>query len=902
MLLLVLFRLDAPAAPAPDSVAADARLQASDTYAHLPLAFEPNAGRYPGTLDYTASSKAGTVALTGQGAVLTPTGTRKHPADPITMSLPGASLAAPTRVDKLPGVVNDLRGDDSSKWVTNIPTFSKVRYENAYPGIDLDYHGTDGTLEYDFRIAPEANPNRISLDFGDADLRLAPNGDLVIGNGETAIRQAAPVAFQPSEDGRATIDSRFDLVGGQVTFDLGPYDHARPLVIDPLVLDYSTYLGGNGDDRASSIAIDSSGAAYIAGQTTSTDFDSVGRIDGDEGSIDAFISKLTPSGSGLSYSTYLGGNSTDVANSIAVDASGAAYIAGVTNSTDFNTVGPIEGDSAGSDAFISKLTPAGSALAYSTYLGGGGADSANSIAVDSSGSAYVGGNTSSTDFNTVGPYEGDQPGTDAFISKLSPAGSALTYSTYLGGDNADVANSIAIDPSGSAYVTGYTFSTDFDLVGQIEGDPPGAGPDAFISKLAPSGSALTYSTYLGGDSLDLATAIAVDPSGSAYVAGYTDSTDFDTVGPIEGDQPGTDAFISKLTPAGSALSYSTYLGGDDYDQVNAIAVDSSGSAYVAGQTDSSDFDTVGQIEGDSPTTDAFISKLTPAGSALSYSTYLGGGDVDQANAIAIDPAGSAYVAGYTASTDFDTTAQRIEGDSTGNDTFISKLDSTPETTILTGPAEGSLINDSRPAFTFSSSEASAGFQCRVDAGTFSACSSPYTLANLGDGPHAFEVRAVDNSSNADDTPASRGFTVDATAPDTRIDSGPSTTTSDATPELKFSSPDSDATSFACRIDGGSFAPCTSPVTLKSLADGPHAFEVRAGDAAGNVDASPASRTFDVKSASPPDDTACKKARASLAKAKAALKKAKKSGPESRVKKAKAKVKGARARVKKACKP
>jgi Ca2+-binding RTX toxin-like protein len=272
-------------------------------------------------------------------------------------------------------------------------------------------------------------------------------------------------------------------------------------------------------------------------------------------------------------------------------------------------VNPIEGDAAQDDAFVSKLTPAGSGLAYSTYLGGDAGDIGNGIAVDSTGAAYVTGQTDSNDFcsNTVNPIEGDAAQDDAFVSKLTPAGSGLAYSTYLGGDEADRGFGIAVDSSGAAYVTGQTDSTDFDTVNPIEGDS--ALDDAFVSKLTPAGSALAYSTYLGGDASDIGTAIAVDSAGAAYVTGQTISTDFDTVDPIEGDSMLADVFVSKLIPAGSALAYSSYLGGDGIDSGFGIAVDSTGAAYVTGSTDSSDFDTVGPIERDSAGLDAFVFKV-----------------------------------------------------------------------------------------------------------------------------------------------------------------------------------------------------------------------------------------------------------------------------------------------------
>jgi len=656
----------------------DGEISAERAYGELPLAFEPSAGRATSGVDFVSRSASGTVFLDSDGATLA-LGEGKR-AEAIGLKLVGATAAEPRALERLPGVVNDLRGDDPQRWRTEIPTFERVRYAGVWPGIDLDYYGNQGRLEYDFRLAPNADPNGIAIHIQSAErLRLAANGDLLITAGTETVRQRAPIAYQPATGGdpRIPVRAAFALSGDTVGFRLGPYDHARPLVIDPLVLAYSTYLGGSdfggdGSDQGRAIAIDTSGAAYVAGFTRSTDFDTVGAIQGDSPGDDAFVSKLNPAGDALEYSTYLGGDNTDFAEAIAVDATGAAYVLGSTMSTDFSTVGAIEGDqdSSGFDAFISKLTPAGNALTYSTYLGGDSNDFGHGIAVDTSGAAYVTGVTDSTDFNTVGAIEDDPPLADAFISRITPDGGALEYSTYLGGSSGERANGITVDASGAAYITGNTQSRDFDTVGEIEGDSPGT--DVFVSKLTPAGSMLEYSTYLGGKNQEDGLAIAVDRSEAAYVTGLTTGPDFDTVNPIEGNSPSTDAFVSKLTPDGGGLEYSTYLGGNDSDEGRGIGVDDSGAAYVTGITWSTQFDTVGSIEGDSPNADAFVSKLTPNGSALEYSTYLGGSDHDLALGIAIRPSGAAYITGYTHSSDLDTVGE-IEGDSAGTDAFVSKL-------------------------------------------------------------------------------------------------------------------------------------------------------------------------------------------------------------------------------------
>jgi hypothetical protein len=363
---------------------------------------------------------------------------------------------------------------------------------------------------------------------------------------------------------------------------------------------YSTYLGGNGGDFASAIAVDPAGQAYVTGDTTSTNFPiTPGALQtSNAGGFDGFVAKLTAAGSELVYSTYLGGSDADFVNGIAVDAAGEAYVAGATASTNFPvTPGAAQTSNAGSlNAFVAKLNAAGSGLVYSTYLGGTGSDQANRIAVDAAGEAYVAGLANSVNFpTTVGALQTSDPSNGsfghAFVAKLNAAGSGLVYSTYLGGSGNDQANGIAVDPAGQAYVTGLTFSKNFPTTaGALKTSIAGV-ENAFVAKLNAAGSGLVYSTYLGGSEFDVANAIAVDTAGEAYVAGSTASTDFPTTpgAPQTYYAGGDDAFVAKLNAAGSGLVYSTYLGGSELDVASAIAVDAAGEAYVAGETGSANF-------------------------------------------------------------------------------------------------------------------------------------------------------------------------------------------------------------------------------------------------------------------------------------------------------------------------
>ena len=605
------------------------RLAAS--YGKLPLSFELNAGQTDARVRYLSRGPGYAIFLTGTEAVLSLAGNGRpvtsapardpkpssapfvtvaglldrrqgpkpasapdrlrHMAGPAAfrLSLTGANPAATvTGLEELPGQTHYLIGSDPAQWRTNVPSYAKVRYQDVYPGIDLLYYGNPQQLEYDFLVAPGANPGAISFNLatlasssaGELKLlpQIDPNGDLVIRAGEAEMRLHKPVVYQGGENSpRHFVESRYLLRGDdQVTFAIASYDPGKLLVIDP-VLTYSSYLGGSGEDIGSAIAVDSTGSAYVTGWTSSLDFPTANALQASYGgnAFDAFVTKLTPDGSAFVYATYLGGSDgSDRATAIAVDAFGSASVTGHTFSTDFPTASPLQGSHGGGfnlqDAFVTKLSSDGSALVYSTYLGGSGEDIASAIALDSSGSAYVTGQTSSADFPTANPLQG-LFGTNAFVTKLTPDGSALVYSTYLGGSlpwglftpRSDAGRGIAVDSSGSAYVTGVTTSIDFPTVNPLQGShisccvgSNGVRSDAFVTKLNPGGSALVYSTYLGGFDSDAGNGIAVDSSGGAYIIGSTLSTDFPTANALQGsigDEPCEHAFVTKLAPDGSRL-------------------------------------------------------------------------------------------------------------------------------------------------------------------------------------------------------------------------------------------------------------------------------------------------------------------------------------------------------------
>jgi len=424
------------------------------------------------------------------------------------------------------------------------------------------------------------------------------------------------------------------------------------------VISYATYLGGTGLGAVTGVAVDSGGNLYAAGWTEALDFPIVvAEQAANAGVVDAFVVKMDPAGNALIYATYIGGKGDDRAAAIAVNASGQAYVTGSTASVNFPLAVPVRATLGGSKtAFVLKLNAAGNTLLYSTYLGGTNYDLGTAIAVDAAGSAYIAGDTQSTNFPVMGGVQTTfGGGTDAFVTKLTTIG-AYVYSTYLGGTANEHAGGIGVDASGNAYVAGGTYSTNFPVVGGIQTSNHG-GQDAFIAKLSPSGAALLYSTYLGGSGTgtpEQANGIAVDASGNAYVTGVTNSPDFPvTSGAFQASFNGvSDAFVTKINPAGSAGIYSTFLGGSDFDWGYGIGIDSGGNAYVAGYTSSEDFPQINAVqEAFGGLYDAFISELNPAGNTLLFSSYFGGSGSDVANAVAVSTNGNVFLGGQTSSLD-----------------------------------------------------------------------------------------------------------------------------------------------------------------------------------------------------------------------------------------------------------
>jgi hypothetical protein len=635
----------------------------------------------------------------------------------VRLRLLGANIhAEPTGLHQLPGYFNYFIGNDPSRHAVNVPRFAEVRLSSVYPRIDLRYYFDGGQPRFDFIVQPGADPSQIRFSMEGAEAVYVKEGQTLAFR--TRFGEAVLTKLYAYQGGHP-VESRFVAEGGTYRIAVGAYDPTQPLVIDPLV--WSTFLGGSQADEGSAIAIDASGCAYIAGGTESPDFPATpGAYDTsyDDWS-DAFVTKLSPTGNALIYSTFLGGSHGDVGNAIAVDASGYAYITGGTGSTDFPTTPSAYDQSfSGVDAFVTKLSPTGNALIYSTFLGGGNGERAQAIAIDASGCAYITGWTESLNFPTTpGAYDLSHSGGpsygpyDAFVTKLSPTGNALIYSTFLGGIQADVGNAIAVDASGYAYITGSTYSPDFPTTpGAYDTSYNGGGAyphDAFVTKLSPDGSTLLYSTFLGGSSAEGGYAIAIDASGSAYITGTTLSSDFPTTSnAYDPSHNGSDdVFVTKLSPNGDNLVYSTLIGGSRLDHGSAIAIDGSDCAYITGSTDSTDFPTTPGAYDSSHNGgfwNAFVTKLSSDGSTLLYSTFLGGSSGEEGFAIAIDGSGSTYITGRTLSTDFPTTPNAYDPSHNGYiDVFVTKLSIGQTTPIAASHSPTFLLhpNPTRGAFT-----------------------------------------------------------------------------------------------------------------------------------------------------------------------------------------------------------
>jgi hypothetical protein len=706
----------------------------AEAYGRLPMSFEENQGQTAREVRFVAHGGRYELFLTSQEAVIALRPTTHLDFSPrhrsaylralrqqrraaqtttaIRMRLEGANPAPQiSGAERLPTRVNYFTGSDPKNWHTDVPAYARVKYAGIYPGVDLVFYGNQRMLEYDFVVAPGADPKAIQLKIAGArKMHINSRGDLVLSVPEGEVQLQKPLIYQLLNGEKREVAGNYLVTSGhRVTFSIADYDRSKPLILDP-VLNYSTYLGGSGVENyilPVGIAVDGSGDTFVAGETTSVDFPA-GTNAGitinpnpNPNSGASYVAELNPAGTQLLYSTYLVGTTTnggDGASGVAVDSTGKVYVAGVTFAAGFPTKNPIaafSADTTNGTCFVTKLDPTvsgNSGLLFSTYLGGTGGEFADAIAVDSNDNAYVVGQTISSDFpvtngvtfNAANVHNAFGSG---FLSKIDIATSTLVYSTYLSGNAANAANSpgiggeiaygVAVDSSNNAYVVGATTSnnaTGFPSINANETAPPAANVlgSAFVAKINTAGNgaaSLVYSTYIAGSTQEIGYGIGLGPNNVAYVVGDTTSNDFpftpnafDTSGAASGK-----AFVAVVdttkTGAGNSLTYATFLGGSGGDVGYGVSVDGSGNAYVVGTTASTDFPGVTTLGAFQPTLSnpsgsAFIVKLFPGskGAAdLLYSTYFGGSgdgaDPDQGFAIAIDSANppNAYITGQTSS-------------------------------------------------------------------------------------------------------------------------------------------------------------------------------------------------------------------------------------------------------------
>jgi len=704
----------------------------------VPISYEWNLGQADRRYQFIARGAGMTLYLAPAESVVDIYNWQGRSAGVIHAVLDGANSKAAPQMGRAPDTLaNYFIGADSSKWITDIPVYSSVRYHDVYKGIDVEYHGGSGSFEHDFIVAPRADPSQIRMSFRGADsVRLDNDGNLEISAGGERLSWRKPVLYQDSEGVRRSVAGSYRILSrGTAGIEVGPYDNSKPLVIDPIV-QYLTYIGRANLDAVTRVAADSNGNLYLTGFTQDANFplspgayqqNPNGAVNGN-----VVVAKLNAAGTAATYISHFGGATIDFGASVAVDEAGNVHLAGYTDSTDFPvTPGALKTaftsqNPGSSHCFVTKLNAAGNALVYSTFLGGRGAERCYGIAVDGRGNAFVTGRTNSTDFPTsedamqrnyrggVPPAEPVDPqlafrAGDAFVTKLNPSGSAIVYSTFYGGSQNEAGMAIAVDAQGNAYVAGLTNSTNLPVTPGAAQTVYGGGlgqtdfviGDAFVLKVNPTGTAAVYSTYVGGRQNEVTLGLAIDGQGSAYITGSTNSQDFPTTTQAyqttfkgAGGEPRVvagDIFVTKLNPAGSGFAYSTFLGGSRDDRGTAIAVDSAGNAWITGNTLSSDFPTTfdafqkayqGQPSSDLFIMgDAFVSQLDATGRTLKSSSYLAGNGGEAGTSIVVLPGDVVYVAGITSSSNLPVTTgayQRSYFGTTGigvpvGDGFVAKL-------------------------------------------------------------------------------------------------------------------------------------------------------------------------------------------------------------------------------------
>jgi hypothetical protein len=660
---------------------------------HMPFAFVENRGQADAHVRFIGTGPEFKAWFEDRGVIL------QQRETVVSVTFEGGAKPAIGAEEPLGGTANYLRGRDPAGWQTNLPLFGEIRYTGVWPGIEVTYRTEQSRVAAEYRVAPGAAVNQIRLRF-DGDARIQADGALRVSGRSGDFVERKPVLFQSVDGRRVEVAGAFQrLPDGAIGFRAGDYDHARPLVIDPSIL-FSGFFGGTTQEGITAIAVNYYSNVIVAGWTSSTDLPaSAGAQIGNGGGVDAFVASFSPDGGSLNYCTYLGGSGDDRAFAVTVDAAMNTYLTGWTQSVNFPLKGAFQTRLSGPrDAFVAKLNPAGNALLYSTYLGGTGSDTGYAIAVDGTGAAIVAGDSTSTNLPvTAGAFRTVSGGAqDAFVAKLSPAGNALFFLTYLGGSGIDHASSLALDVTGTVYVAGYTWSANFPVVSAYQ-PQSGGGQDGFVSRLSANGMTMIFSTYLGGHggstgAPEEVNGLAVDQLGYAVVAGTTSSANFPvTAGAFQTAFGGeTDGFVSRFSPAGMLLE-STYLGGTLSDGINAIALDFHGTPYVTGFTISENFPVQNPLQSmKNGTENAFVVKLNTTLSGLIFSTYLGGSGSDAGNAIFVDAQTSIIIGGQTSSFDFPVLGNMPTTPPSQLSSFVTKM--APNFNVGTALPSGSALS------------------------------------------------------------------------------------------------------------------------------------------------------------------------------------------------------------------
>lgn len=656
--------------------------------------FEENGGQADSSVLFLARDARGTLTVTRNGARVSLV-KRDRNKTPVVVDVdvrfPRANFARVRGEKKLASYTNLLLGSNPGQSGRQVPHYSGVRVEEAYPGIDIVFHARRGVVEFDFEVAPGANVRLPRFTFPGRVPQLLPDGSLRVSTAAGDLALPRPVAYQ---DGDQIVDSRFELAGGEARFSIGAYDRTRKLTIDP-VLTYLTYLGGSGPELPAAIAVDAAGNIFVAGSTGSSAFPVTNGVlqMTAGGQLDAFVSKFSPAGV-LLYSTLIGGRDQDLINDIALDSQGSVYFCGATASDNFplaNAIQPAnKGGTTGLDVMFGKLNPSGAALVYSTYYGGNYDDTATACTADADGNLYVTGRTVSENFPfTPGVFQTSNRSLYAgngFVTKIAPAGDKAVFSTFLGGGADELLYDIKLDKTRNIYVVGTSVSSNYPVVGAYQ--PTNRGnQDAVLTKLNAAGTGILFSTFLGSSGVDSAYGLEVDADNNVYVVGVTSSSTF----PVAANalkkelQGPTDTFIMKFDASGATLLASTLFGGSRTDEPFGIALDRAGSLYVAGTTASPGLTPVDAIQ---PVIgggmDAFVLKMSPAIDRVEMFTYLGGSSDDLGVTLALDGAGRVIVTGVAISTNLQVTqtaAQRLHGGS--SDGFLAIIDSSTAANPLT---------------------------------------------------------------------------------------------------------------------------------------------------------------------------------------------------------------------------